>query len=102
MPTPTVRAATLGDAPALAEFLWSPGLFKSLEPLTPQALTQELEHKIEAAAPSSHTLLVATNEFRIVGYAAVHWLPVLFQGVPTATCPNGSCRLSGGGWARGC
>ena len=79
---PTVRTATPNDAPALADFLRLLGLFKSLETLTPQALTQELEQKIKAALPSSHTLLVAADETEIVGYAAVHWLPALFQSGP--------------------
>ncbi len=59
---PTVRAATPNDAPALADFLLALELFKSLETLTPQTLTQELEQKLEAASPSSHTLLVAADE----------------------------------------
>lgn len=75
----TVRAATLEDAAALADFLLALGLFKGLESVTPQALTTELERKLGAAATSSHTLLVAADEAEIVGYAAVHWLPVLFQ-----------------------
>ena len=79
---PTIRTAHLDDAPALAEFLLSQELFKSLETLTPQALTQELERKIGAAVPSSHTLLIAADETDIIGYAAVHWLPALFQPGP--------------------
>lgn len=79
MDAPVVREADPEDAPALAEFLLSLGLFKNLEPLTPQALTQELEQKTGAASPSSHTLLIALDEADIAGYAAVHWLPALFQ-----------------------
>lgn len=82
MATPTIRSAVLDDAPALAEFLLALGLFKSLETLTPQALTQELERKLETASTSSHTLLVATDETDVIGYAAVHWLPALFQRGP--------------------
>ena len=79
MVSPTIRPATLDDAPALAEFLLSLGLFKSLETLTPQALTEELERKLATVSPSSHTLLVAADKTDIIGYAAVHWLPALFQ-----------------------
>ena len=79
---PTVRAATPNDAPALADFLLKLELFGGLETLTPQALTQELERKIETALPSSHTLLIASDKTEIIGYAAVHWLPALFQSGP--------------------
>lgn len=79
---PTVRAAAPNDASALADFLLALELFKSLETLTPQALMQELERKIEAASPSSHTLLIALGKTEIIGYAAVHWLPALFQSGP--------------------
>lgn len=82
MTTPTVRAATLEDAPALAEFLLALNLFKSLENMPLQALMQELERKLEAASTSSHTILVAADTTGIVGYAAVHWLPSLFQPGP--------------------
>lgn len=82
MVSPTIREAHLGDAPALADFLLSLELFKSLETLTPQALTEELERKLKAASPSSHTLLVAADGTEIVGYTAVHWLPALFQPGP--------------------
>ena len=82
MTIPTVRAATPNDASALADFLLKLELFKSLATLTPQALTEELERKIGAAVPSSHTFLIAADKAEIIGYAAVHWLPALFQSGP--------------------
>lgn len=78
MDAPTVRTATPGDAPALADFLLTLELFRSLESLTPQTLTEQTKRKLGAAAPSSHTILVAADGAKIIGYAAVHWLPALF------------------------
>lgn len=77
MSAPTVRQATPDDAPVLADFLLELGLFRGLEYVSLETLARDLKGKLGAGA--SHTLLVATGEGEIVGYAAAHWLPALFQ-----------------------
>lgn len=73
-----VRSATPGNAEALADLLVAlsfPGLAK----LSRGDVVGQLHQKLDAAQAPSHTLLVAELETRIVAYAAVQWLPCLFQ-----------------------
>lgn len=80
----TVRPATFDDAEALADLLLALGFFLDLEPLTKAERLKLLGEKLELVQAPSHTLLVAATGNivtggPIVGYAAVHWLPALFQ-----------------------
>lgn len=77
-----IRSATPHDAEALTDFLRALSLFPSLNDLTRDDLIQQLEQKLTATQTASHTLLIAMLEARIVGYAAAHWLPTLFQPGP--------------------
>lgn len=76
----TIRAATPQDAIKLADLL--PSLFPKLQnqPLT--GLRQHLHDHLTAAQASSHSIFVAEAGAEVIGYAAVHWLPYLFQTGP--------------------
>jgi GNAT superfamily N-acetyltransferase len=74
-----IRKAEIPDSAALSDLLRSLGIFTCINAEAPQ-LTQKriLEHLSLLLADDSHLILVAeTQEGRIVGYCAVHWLPYL-------------------------
>lgn len=73
----TIRAATPHDATKLAALL--PDLFPKLRDQPRTSLRQQLRDHLTAAQASSHTIFVADAGTEIVGDAAVHWLPCLFQ-----------------------
>lgn len=77
--TATIRSATPQDAEALADFLLGSHLFPYLSDLTRGDVVRQLHQKLAIVQSPSHTLLVAEFDARIVGYAAVHWLPTLFH-----------------------
>lgn len=79
-----VRRATIEDAPALTALLRSIGWFTRME-TEPEATTRQTvtRHLETALASSSHSIYAATGrDGRIIGYAAVHWLPYLFLSGP--------------------
>lgn len=76
-----IRSATPQDAEALAELLLALG-FPDFAELTPDEVRRRLQEKLDVAQAPSHTLFVAESGTKIVGYAAVHWLPCLFLSGP--------------------
>ncbi len=75
-----IRKARVEDAPGLGEILRSVEWFTALMEMPAEQLHQQLQRTLEAnLADDSHLVLVAeTGLGRLVGYAAVHWLPYLF------------------------
>lgn len=78
------RRATLEDAPALTALLRSIGWFTRMdsepETTTLQTVARHLEMGL---ATTSHSIYVAADkDGRLIGYAAVHWLPYLFLAGP--------------------
>ena len=72
-----IRSATPQDAEALAKLLLALG-FPDFAGLTRDEVRYRLQEKLDVAQGPSHTLFVAESGTKIVGYAAVHWLPCLF------------------------
>ena len=78
--TCTLRAAQSGDAPALAALLQGIGWFDRFATGHPDAHAAQLAPLL---APSPHQLqLVACDaQGQLIGYCAVHWLPIaILQG----------------------
>ena len=83
--TVRVRAAQPDDAAGIAELIVRLGTFKHhFEGLPADAIQQRVGKQLNSClVDNSHTVLVAvTAPDRIVGYAAVHWLPYLFMPGP--------------------
>lgn len=82
---PPIRAAQPDDAAGIADLIVRLGAFQHhFEGLSTDAIQQRVgKHLDSCLADDSHTVLVAvTAPDRIVGYAAVHWLPYLFMPGP--------------------
>ena len=79
-----IRRAEISDAPALAEFVRSLGLFAAVIAETPaETHARVLKHLTLCLADDSHLMLVAqTASGEIAGYCAVHWLPYLILAGP--------------------
>ena len=83
--TPQIRAAQPDDAGGIADLIVRLGTFQHhFEGLSTDAIQQRVgKHLNSCLADNSHTVLVAVAApDRIVGYAAVHWLPYLFMPGP--------------------
>ena len=82
---PQIRAAQPDDAAGIADLIVRLGAFQHhFEGLSTDAIRQRVgKHLNLCLADDSHTVFVAvTAADRIVGYAAVHWLPYLFMPGP--------------------
>ena len=82
---PQIRAARSDDAAGIADLIVRLGTFQHhFEGLSTDAIQQRVgKHLSFCLADDSHTVFVAvTAADRIVGYAAVHWLPYLFMPGP--------------------
>lgn len=74
-----IRAARTGDAAGIAALLQAMGWFKAYENRTPAQNTEAVRALLAdvGAAPERSLLLVAEDaQQRLIGYCAVHWLPV--------------------------
>ena len=80
---PQIRAARSDDAAGIADLIVRLGTFQHhFEGLSTDAIQQRVGKHLELClADDSHTVFVAVTD-RIVGYAAVHWLPYLFMPGP--------------------
>ena len=80
---PQIRAAQPVDAAGIADLIVRLGTFQHhFEGLSTDAIRQRVGKHLELClADDSHTVFVAVTD-RIVGYAAVHWLPYLFMPGP--------------------
>jgi GNAT superfamily N-acetyltransferase len=80
-----IRSARSDDAAGIADLIVRLGTFQHhFEGLSTDGIQQRVGKHLEfCLADNSHTVLVAvTAADRIVGYAAVHWLPYLFMPGP--------------------
>jgi GNAT superfamily N-acetyltransferase len=74
-----IRTARLEDAPSLAALLRALGWFAELEEEPRESTERRVRRHLSAClADNSHSVYVAEAEERVIGYAAVHWLPCLF------------------------
>ena len=80
---PQIRAAQPDDAAGIADLLVRLGTFQHhFEGLSTDAIQQRVgKHLDFCLADDSHTVFITVTD-RIVGYAAVHWLPYLFMPGP--------------------
>jgi len=78
-----IRAAQPDDAAGIADLIVRLGTFQHhFEGLSTVAIQQRVgKHLSFCLADDSHMVFVAVTD-RIVGYAAVHWLPYLFMPGP--------------------
>jgi GNAT superfamily N-acetyltransferase len=76
----SIRSATLTDAAPLSRLLRQIGYFHALETQSHEETKTQVErHLAQCLSDYSHLVLVAEDEnFELLGYAAVHWLPYLF------------------------
>ncbi len=74
-----IRAVTLQDSEQLADLLRGIGWFKAFKQETAAASEARIRRHLELClANNSHSLYAAEADAgRIVGFAAVHWLPYL-------------------------
>ena len=88
MPPPApalrIREAQPGDAAAIAELLRGIGWFKAYEHSTPEQATAAVQAVIANAQLGERSLLLVaenadTPEQGLLGYCAVHWLPLAIQ-----------------------
>ena len=82
---PQIRSARSDDAAGIADLIVRLGTFQHhFEGLSTDAIQQRVgKHLDFCLVDNSHTVLIAvTAPDRIVGYAAVHWLPYLFMPGP--------------------
>ena len=80
-----IRAAQPDDAAGIADLIVRLGTFQRyFEGLPADAIQKQVGKQLNSClVDNSHTVLVAvTAPDRIVGYAAVHWLPYLFMPGP--------------------
>ena len=88
----TVRTARAEDATALTGLVGELGF---------PATLQEVENRLAALMRAGETVLVALDEQRVIGFAAVHITPVLHRPTPvgriTALVVTQACRGMGAG-----
>lgn len=99
-----IRAARTGDAAGIAALLQAMGWFKAYENRTPAQNTEAVRTLLAGAgaAPERSLLLVAEDaQRRLVGYCAVHWLPVAvlqaWEGYVSELFVAGHARGAGAG-----
>ncbi len=79
-PAITIRPAQPGDAPALAQLLQNIGWFDRFTQGTPAEHATHLEALL-APSPRQLQLLTCDAQGQVLGYCAVHWLPIaILQG----------------------
>jgi len=80
----TIRKATENDVPAIADILRSQQTFAHINQEPPANTEQRIRHHFNLCVASpSHSIYVAEETTgRVVGYAAVHWLPYLLLAGP--------------------
>ncbi len=79
-PALTIRPAQPGDAPALALLLQNIGWFDRFTQGTPAEHATHLEALL-APSPRQLQLLTCDAQGQVLGYCAVHWLPIaILQG----------------------
>jgi GNAT superfamily N-acetyltransferase len=74
-----VRQASLADARGIARVLRDLGWFEHLAQESEDATTQRVTERLQTAQSNqSHTIYVAEGmDGQVMGYCAVHWLPIL-------------------------
>ncbi|MBW4467111.1 MAG: GNAT family N-acetyltransferase [Pegethrix bostrychoides GSE-TBD4-15B] len=78
-----IRKAQSQDVAALTELLRSLGWFAYMASESSEMTRERIIHHLTlCSADESHTIYVAEEDSRIVGYVAVHWLPYLFLPAP--------------------
>ena len=99
-----IRAARTGDAAGIAALLQAMGWFKAYENRTPAQNTEAVRALLAdaEAAPERSLLLVAEDaQQRLIGYCAVHWLPVAvlqaWEGYVSELFVAGQARGAGAG-----
>ena len=79
-PAITIRPAQPGDAPALAQLLQNIGWFDRFTQGTPDEHATHIEALL-APSPRQLQLLACDAQAQVLGYCAVHWLPIaILQG----------------------
>jgi GNAT superfamily N-acetyltransferase len=80
----SIRPVVEEDAPALARLLHALGYFDRLEGVPVERTAESVTSALRTiVANDAHTLLVAVGQDgRLLGYAAVHWIPDLFLPSP--------------------
>ena len=73
-----LRPATPEDAPALALLLHGIGWFPSFQEGTPLAHAAALRPLLAPSAHQLHLLAEDAQQQTLLGYCAVHWLPIAF------------------------
>lgn len=77
----SIRLARPDDAAAIAAILRDVGWFDQVNREKPERSEARVRHGLEVCeGDESQTVLVATVDGRLVGYAAVHWFPNLLIG----------------------
>ena len=76
-----IRDAQPSDAAALAGLLGGMGWFAAYAETSPAQAEERLRRLIQSAAGGQHGLLLVAEDGaqRLLGYCAVHWLPVAIQ-----------------------
>lgn len=77
-----VRRAEITDAAAICTILQLLSWFPHLNSPDLSATDQVVNHLHSCLADNSHSVYVAEADGKIIGYAAVHWLPYLFLPAP--------------------
>ena len=73
-----IRPAETEDAEALTDFVRNLGEFSSVSEEPPETTLERVEQNIHIITTSDrHTLLVAEDGARLVGYCNVHWQPMM-------------------------
>jgi len=77
---PPIRPAVLSDAPLISDLIREVAAELGWpRPEDPSETESQVAAQLEACLkdPNSHSVLVATEAGRVVGYLSVHWLPYL-------------------------
>jgi len=77
-----IRPVTVRDTDALTDLLVALNFFSSVRDKTRDGVRRQVEAQLEVHESPSHLLFVAEEGRSILGYAAAHWLPCLFQEGP--------------------
>ncbi|NJL36570.1 MAG: GNAT family N-acetyltransferase [Leptolyngbyaceae cyanobacterium RM2_2_4] len=78
-----IRKAQLRDVAALTELLRSLGWFAYMASESSEMTCERITHHLTLySANESHSIYIAEENRKIVGYVAVHWLPCLFLPAP--------------------